>query len=312
VQSLTTYLIGTGGWAYFKFPDKPSLKAYSEVFNFVEVNYTFYEYPDIRMVEQWRRMVPEGFTFAVRCHQDLTHRIGLKPVSEAYHVLNQMTTYCRILDAPFLVLETPSTYVINQKVIEDAKNFFSTINLKGVRLVWEIRATVTSEALKMMQDFNIAHCADLSREELGFRSDIAYTRLFGKGKHNIYQFTDEELVEIDQRISKSEAKVAATSYHGVRMNTDALRFAQYKKTGTFFPVTSFTGVDSVRGVLCEDASFPSSKEELIERQGWKVVDLTTDKRVHLSELLSKIPDKTYSNLSEVVEVLKGLVVGLLK
>jgi uncharacterized protein YecE (DUF72 family) len=46
VWTLTDYLIGTGGWVYFQVPGKPSLKAYSEVFNFVEVNYTFYEYPD--------------------------------------------------------------------------------------------------------------------------------------------------------------------------------------------------------------------------------------------------------------------------
>jgi uncharacterized protein YecE (DUF72 family) len=43
---LLDYLVGTGGWAYFKVSDKPSLKAYSEVFNFVEVNHTFYEYPN--------------------------------------------------------------------------------------------------------------------------------------------------------------------------------------------------------------------------------------------------------------------------
>ena len=100
------FLVGTGGWAYFKVPNKPSLKAYSEVFNFVEVNYTFYEYPSTRMVERWRKTVPKDFTFSVRCHQDLTHKIGLKPVDEAYQVFGQMVTYCRILDSPFLVLET--------------------------------------------------------------------------------------------------------------------------------------------------------------------------------------------------------------
>jgi uncharacterized protein YecE (DUF72 family) len=62
------YLVGTGGWAYFKVPGKALLKAYSEVFNFVEVNQTFYAYPDVRRVEQWHRTVPDDFTFAVRCH----------------------------------------------------------------------------------------------------------------------------------------------------------------------------------------------------------------------------------------------------
>ena len=93
-SSVTNYLIGTGGWAYFKVPNEPSLKAYSEVFNFVEVNYSFYEYPDNRLVEKWLKTVPNNFTFAVRCHQDLTHRIGFKPVDETYNVLGRMVNYC--------------------------------------------------------------------------------------------------------------------------------------------------------------------------------------------------------------------------
>lgn len=88
------------------------------------------------------------------------------------------------------------------------------------------------------------------------------------------------------------------------MNTDAARFMQYNKTGKFMPVTSFTGVDSARAVLSEDAKFPSSKAELIESQGWKVVDLSMDKRVHLSELLSTIPEKTYSDVDEIAKELK--------
>jgi uncharacterized protein YecE (DUF72 family) len=301
---LIDYLIGTGGWAYFKVPDKPSLKAYSEVFNFVEVNHTFYEYPDVRIVEGWRRTVPKSFTFAVRCHQDLTHRIGLKPVSEAYHVINQMKTYCSILNAPFLVLETPSSYVLNRDNVGDLRDFLSSISLKDVRLVWEIRTAVNAEAIKTMQDFNIVHCIDLSRDNPGFSSDTVYARLFGKGKHNAYQFTDEELEKIDQKILKSEATVAAMSYHGIRMAADAIRMLQYKKTGEFLQVTAFTGSDSVRAVLSEDAKFPSTKEDLVEDQGWKVVDLTSEKRVHLFELLSKIPKKTYNNVDEVIQVLE--------
>ncbi len=298
------YLVGTGGWAHFKVPDKSSLKAYSEVFNFVEINYTFYEYPDTRTVERWRRTVPKDFTFAVRCHQDLTHKIGLKPINEAYHVLDQMTTYCRILDASFLVLETPHSYVLNKDNVCNVRDFFSSLNLRESRLVWEIRSPLTTELVKTMQDFNVVHCVDLAQEEPSFMSDVVYTRLFGKGKHNIYQFSDEEVVEIDQKISKSEAMIAAVSYHTVKMTTDAIRMMQYKKTGEFLPVTAFTGVDSVRAALSEDAEFPSSKKDLVEHQGWKVVDLTSEKRVHLFELLSKIPQKIYNNADDIIQELE--------
>jgi hypothetical protein len=156
-----------------------------------------------------------------------------------------------------------------------------------------------------MTDFNIIHCMDISTVKPSDWSDVGYTRLFGKGKHNIYQFTDEELREIDERVSESKAKVVAMSYHGTRMNTDAVRFAQYKKTGKFLPVTAYTGLASARAVLSENAVFPSTKQFLISDQGWKVVDITTEKRVHLSDLLSKISENTYSSLNEVITALEA-------
>jgi uncharacterized protein YecE (DUF72 family) len=299
---LTQYLVGTGGWAYFNVPNK--LKTYSQIFNFTEVNYTFYEYPEARRVKAWRRTVPKDFVFSVRCHQDLTHRIGLKPVEEAYRVFDRMVSYCRILDAPFLVLETPASCVLDEERLKEAREFFSTIGSKGVRLIWEVRAPNTPELKRFMQEFSVVHCVDLSREKPSFSSDVVYTRLFGKGKHNIYQFTDEEMVEIDSKVAELKPKIAAMSYHGLRMNTDAIRFSQYKSTGTFPPVTSFTGADSARQVMSKDAQFPSSKAKLVEHQGWKVIDLTSNKRVHLSELLSKIPDKTYNSLNDVIKTLR--------
>jgi uncharacterized protein YecE (DUF72 family) len=301
------YLVGTGGWAYFKVPDKLPLKAYSEVFNFVEVNQTFYEYPDRRTVERWRRTVPDKFTFSVRCHQDLTHRIGLKPVDEAYYVFSQMVAYCEVLDAPFLILETPQSYALNQEAVDRARDFFSSVNLRGVRLVWEVRAPVTHAVIALMQDFNAVQCVDLSNEAPSVESDVVYSRLFGKGKHNIYQFTDSELLAVDKEVESIGPRIVALSYYGVRMHTDAVRFIQYKKTGTFMPVTGFTGVDSVRAVLAEDAVFPVSKAELIEQQGWKVVDLSVDERVHLSGLLVDIPEKTYNSIDEVASALEAIV-----
>ena len=46
--------------------------------------------------------------FFVRCHQDLTHKIGLKPVDEAYEAFYKTKTYADILQTPYVVLETPN------------------------------------------------------------------------------------------------------------------------------------------------------------------------------------------------------------
>jgi hypothetical protein len=228
----------------------------------------------------------------------------LKPIDEAYAVFSKMIGTCRILDAPFLHLLTPASHVFDDVRIGQAKDFFSSINLKGVCLAWEVRSPMTAKLVNLMQDFEIVHSVDLSREEPAFESDVIYSRVFGKGEHNIYQFTDEELIEIDQKILKAEARVAIITYHGIRMSSDASRFKKYKETGEFVPVTAYTGADSARAVLIEDAKFPSTKAELINHQGWKVVDLTADKRVHLSKMLSKLPRKTYNGVEDVIKELE--------
>jgi uncharacterized protein YecE (DUF72 family) len=270
----------------------------------VEVNSTFYEYPLPKTVERWRRTVPRNFTFTVRCHQSLTHRIGLKPVDEAYQVFNKMIELCQILTAPFLHLLTPSTSLQDEAEIRDAADFLASSNPKGVRLAWELRSPPKHRHVKLMEDLDIVHSVDLSREEPACKSDAVYTRVFGKGQHNIYQFVDEELEHIDRKIRKLGPATALVTFHGLRMSTDAARFKRYTETGTHLPVTAYLGVESVKSVLQEDAVFPSTKDELIAHQGWKAIDLTEDKRVHLSKLLSRIPRKTYRTLSELTEELK--------
>ncbi|MBE0524458.1 MAG: DUF72 domain-containing protein, partial [Methanosarcinales archaeon] len=47
---MSEYKIGAGGWAYFNIPGMDPLKAYSQAFDFVEVNTTFYQTPSREMV----------------------------------------------------------------------------------------------------------------------------------------------------------------------------------------------------------------------------------------------------------------------
>lgn len=301
------YLIGTGGWAYFNVGSKPPLEAYSKLFSFVEVNYTFYEYPKEQQVKAWRQIVPKDFVFSVRCHQDLTHRIGLKSEDSAYEVFYKMKQYCQTLASPYLVLETPAKYVINQENIKEAKDFFSSLNLQSLQLVWEYRAPLSNLVSDLMKDLNIVQCIDLSNIAPAYNLDVTYSRLFGKGKHNIYQFDDDELAEIDQKSQDTGSKTVILAYHGHKMYTDATRHIQYKKTGKFMPVTAYTGIESAQAVLAEDAKFPATKTELKADQGWKIIDLTADKRIHLSKLLERIPDKTYFSLNEVTSQLEAVL-----
>jgi len=310
IIALSKYLIGAGGWAYFQVPGVHPLAAYSRAFDFVEVNSTFYEIPSLDLVKSWRRLVPPNFEFSVRCNKALTHKYKFQPVPEAFEVLKRMTAICKTLRAEILHLQTPASFQPTKANVDLIREFFSSADLKGIRVALKMRGAkqpLNRDLITTMQDYNIIHCVDLSKdEEPAYKSDILYSRLFGKGPRNIYQPTDEELRKIDKKASKGDPKTVAVSFHFVRMYKDAARFKIYKQTGKFPKVTKSTGLNSLTEVLREDAEFPSNKTELIRHQGWKLIDLTEDKRVHASYMLEMLPEKTYNSVNEIVETLQSV------
>ena len=304
---MSEYRIGTGGWGYFNIPGADPLEAYSKAFDFVEVNSTFYNIPSSKTVDSWAKRVPETFTFSVKCHHDLTHRYLLSPTKGAGGLLEAYLDICRRLHSNMLVLETPPSFNPNQAV-DNINDLLSRARLDDIRLVWEIRwGPPGKELVKLMQEFNMVHSVDLSREPgPAFESDILYSRLFGHGLHNLYQFDDAELLEIDKRVQDSGSGSMYLSFHGGRMYKDAARLKVYRKDGKFPRVTQYTGVKALREVLQEDARFPASKEELIKAQGWKVIDMEGDRRVHAKALLDKLDKGMYGSVGEVLEGLEGL------
>ncbi len=297
--------VGAGGWAYFKVLGEDPLKVYSKGFEFVELNSTFYSYPSASAVGSWRMKVPQEFEFSVRAPRDLTHKYKLEPVEEAYEAFDRTLAICRILRAKILHLLTPSSMEFSKDKINDIADLLDSVDLVDVQLAWEIRRPfgkgLDSRLIGFIRDMDIIHSVDLSKESLIIDSPIIYSRLFGRGYHNVYQFTDEELIDIDRKIVKGETKKAYLSFHGVRMYKDAARYKTYKEKGEFPPVTNSIGLASLEEVLREDSVFPVSKRELIKKQGWKLIDLTPKRRVHASTLLSKLPSGTYKNIEEVIQ-----------
>ncbi|MBS7653964.1 DUF72 domain-containing protein [Candidatus Bathyarchaeota archaeon] len=309
---MTEYLIGTGGWAYFQIPGIHPLVAYSKAFNFVEVNSTFYELPSLKEVEIWRKLVPPNFQFTVRANKTITHKQMLQPTQETFKTFEKMRQICTILKAPVMHLQTPPKFTFNENNIKHFRDLLTSINLGKLRLALEIRGIPHSklplQLVKTMQDHNIIHCVDLSKGETpAYESDILYSRLFGKGQHNIYQPTDEELVEIDKKATSVSSQKIILSFHFVRMYKDAARLKIYKETGKFPQVTKHIGIASLEDMLKEDAQFPTTKQALIQHQGWKLFDLTQDKRIHAAQILQKLPEKTYNNVSEVIEALQSTI-----
>ena len=253
---------------------------------------------------------PRRFSITVRAHRSITHQYKLQHTKENLKRLEEMKKICEILQAEILLLQTPPSLEITKDVIENFRDLLSSIELNKLRIALEFRGKVSTylkELLQSLQEYNIINSVDLLKGEFpAYKSDILYSRLFGKGERNIYQPTDQELKEIDIRAKTGKFKQVVLSFHSQRMYKDAGRFKIYKQAGKFPSVTKTTGLSSLMEILKEDNIFPATKEQLIKHHGWKLFDYTQEKRVRAIEFLQKLPSREFQNVNQVIELLQSV------
>ncbi|HKA36952.1 MAG TPA: DUF72 domain-containing protein [Thermoanaerobaculia bacterium] len=85
-------LSGTSGFSYKEWkgtfypedlPDGEMLRHYASRLSAVEINNTFYRMPRAEMLSKWAEQVPDGFRFALKASQQITHRKRLKDAAES-------------------------------------------------------------------------------------------------------------------------------------------------------------------------------------------------------------------------------------
>ncbi len=296
--------IGAGGWDYFAVPSGDRLKAYSSAYDFVEVNSTYYRLPSALAISSWCRRVPPGFEFSVRCHKDLAELHRLELTSKNVRLVDSMEKICRQLRASVLTILIPKELVADEELSSKLSAFLSTVSLGRTRIAFEFRGREpTDDTLKTLQDHDAVHSVDISRQYPKVESSILYTRLFGKGKQNIYEFDDNELRDIAAKASGPKFEKSILAFHGVRMYRDAVRLKTFLDSGKFPSLTGQVGLESLGEVLGEDARFPTSKSRLLDEQGWKLFDVTAEERVRARVLLQRLPEKTYTTINEVLSSL---------
>jgi uncharacterized protein YecE (DUF72 family) len=296
--------IGAGGWDYFSVPSGDRLKAYSSAYDFVEVNSTYYRLPSPVSVSSWRRRVPPGFEFSVRCHEDLAelHRLGL--TSKNAWLVDSMEKICRQLRASVLTILIRNELVVDKELSSKLSAFLSTVSLGRTSIAVEFRGgEPTDDTLRTLRDHDAVQCRYLKREPK-VESSILYTRLFGKGKQNIYEFDDTELQDIAAKASGPKFEKSILAFHGVRMYREAARLKTFLNSERFPSLTGQVGLESLSEVLREDARFPTSKSRLVDEQGWKLFDVTAEERVRARVLLERLPEKTYTTINEVLSSLR--------
>jgi uncharacterized protein YecE (DUF72 family) len=90
---VTEYFLGCSGFYYNhwrgrfypeKLPKTKWLQHYSERFNTLEVNNTFYRYPTEKLLNGWYQKTPENFRFTLKANRAITH-------TRKFHNTEQLT-----------------------------------------------------------------------------------------------------------------------------------------------------------------------------------------------------------------------------
>jgi uncharacterized protein YecE (DUF72 family) len=189
------FFVGTSGFAYKEWVGPfypPATKSggmlpyYAERFGSVEVNYTFRRNPTPAMIESWTKNTPEGFVFALKANQGITHFARLKNTGERLGRFFEAVTPLGSRLGPVL-FQCPPNMKYDPEVLDGfLADLAGAPGAAGHRFAMEFRhpSFDTDEVRSKLTAAGVALCvADTEEAPATFRrtGDFAYVRLRGTG-----------------------------------------------------------------------------------------------------------------------------------
>ncbi len=189
---------GTSGFSYpewkgsfypEKLPQAKFLEYYAEKFATVEINNTFYRFPRSDLLEGWRDRTPDGFTFAVKANQGITHKGRLQDVED---LTRDFVERCKLLEDKLgpILFQLPPYF---KRDDERLANFLDSLDPR-LLYAFEFRhvSWFEDDVFQLLSDGGVALCVsegdklDTPRIATG---NFVYARL----RKEVY--TDEEVAD---------------------------------------------------------------------------------------------------------------------
>src|SRR5258708_10729642 len=190
--------VGTSGYSYKewkgsfypeKLPDREMLGFYAKHFSTVEINHTFYRMPTETALLNWAKSVPEGFRFALKVNQQITHIQRLRGCEST---LKRFLQVASVLNdgghlGPILV-QLPPTFKLHRPLLED----FLALRPPAFSFAFEVRhaSWYTDETYAVLRQHGTALC--LSETEKQTPPDVLTAGLT-YARRRLENYTPNEL-----------------------------------------------------------------------------------------------------------------------
>jgi uncharacterized protein YecE (DUF72 family) len=200
---------GTSGFAYTawkpdfypqKLASKNFLQHYATRLNAVEINYTFRQLPKSTTLENWVAAVPEGFRFACKAHQRITHFNRLKESEFTelfFRAIDPLRAARRL--GPVL-FQLPPNFKVDVALLAA---FLAKLPA-DIRCAFEFRnaSWMTDEVYKLLEKHRVALClaeSDTFEVPKVVTADFVYARLRKE------EYTPADREEVAKRVREQLA-----------------------------------------------------------------------------------------------------------
>lgn len=178
--------VGTSGFQYpewkgkFYPEDLPAAKMlpyYAARLTTTEINYTFHRIPSAKTIDNWNKLTPENFRFALKAPQKITHWSKLRDCADTLRYFHDVTSALGAKLGPVL-FQLPPNFQKDTFVLGDFVNCLPN----GLRAAFEFRheSWFADDVWKIFRANNIALClnetADFAAPKIT-TADFGYLRL---------------------------------------------------------------------------------------------------------------------------------------
>lgn len=133
------------------------LEVYARAFETVEVDSTFYAIPPASTVEQWAKRTPEGFTFALKLPQEITHARALRDGSAM--LLAEFCERARLLKEKLaaVLIQLPPQFELTQETALTLRDFLPHLP-RDIRFSIEFRhpSWLRQKVLNLLARHNVS------------------------------------------------------------------------------------------------------------------------------------------------------------
>lgn len=241
--------VGTSGWTYYHwkgvfYPPHLSssdyLKFYSQHFNTVEINYSFYHLPKASTFQNWYQQTPKGFVFSVKVPRTITHIRRLQNVEET---LFQFLENAQVLKEKLgpVLFQFPPSFKVDKDNLKKFKTFLKLLSSHllsttryspstdryPLKFAFEFRhpSWIDEGIFNLLKKYNFAWVvSDSSRypKKEAVTANFIYIRMHGPKSLFSSKYSSKEIKELAQKI-KNWSKTTEEIY--VYFNNDFYGYA---------------------------------------------------------------------------------------